>query len=156
MSEILWSPGPDRIAGTNITRFTAMVRERHGMNADDYAALHRWSIENRAAFWSAVWDYGEVIGDRGDGPILIDGDRMPGAKWFPGARLNFAENLLRRCRRRPCNPVPRRGSESVARSASVSSGMRCRCSRRHCADAVLRRSVRGNGDADKFDLPGHI
>ena len=83
MSEILWSPGPDRIAGANITRFTAMVRERHGLNADDYAALHRWSIENRAAFWSAVWDYGEVIGDRGDGPILTDGDRMPGAKWFP-------------------------------------------------------------------------
>ena len=96
MSEILWSPSPARIAGTNIARFTATVRERHGLNADDYGSLHRWSIENRSAFWSAIWEYGSVIGDRGDGLVLVDGDRMPGAKWFPGARLNFAENLLRR------------------------------------------------------------
>ena len=96
MSEILWSPSPARIADTNIARFTAAVRARHGLNADDYASLHRWSIENRPAFWSAIWEYGSVIGDRGDGPVLVDGDRMPGAKWFPGARLNFAENLLRR------------------------------------------------------------
>ena len=96
MAEMLWQPSPDRVADANITRFAAMVRERHGLNAVDYAALHRWSIENRAAFWSALWDYAEIIGDRGDGPVLVDGDRMPGAKWFPGARLNFAENLLRR------------------------------------------------------------
>ena len=96
MAEMLWQPSPDRVADANITRFATLVRERHGLNAVDYAALHRWSIENRAAFWSALWDYGEVVGDRGDGPVLVDGDRMPGAKWFPGARLNFAENLLRR------------------------------------------------------------
>ena len=96
MAQTLWQPSPERIASANLTRFAAMVRERHGLNASDFAALHRWSIDDRAAFWSAVWDYGEVIGDRGDGPILVDGDRMPSAKWFPGARLNFAENLLRR------------------------------------------------------------
>ena len=96
MSEMLWQPSADRIAGTNIARFTSLVRERHGSNADDYTALHRWSIEDRSAFWWAVWEYGAVVGDRGDGPVLVDGDRMPGAKWFPGARLNFAENLLRR------------------------------------------------------------
>ena len=97
MAEMLWQPSPERIADANLTHFAALVRERHGLNAAHYAALHRWSIENRAAFWSALWDYGEVIGDRGDGPVLVDGDRMPGAKWFPDARLNFAENLLRRC-----------------------------------------------------------
>ena len=96
MAEMLWQPSPERIADANLTGFAALVCERHGLNATDYAMLHRWSIENRAAFWSAVWEYGEVIGDRGDGPVLVDGDRMPGAKWFPGARLNFAENLLRR------------------------------------------------------------
>ena len=96
MAEMLWQPSPERVADANLTGFAALVRERHGLNAADYAALHRWSIENRAAFWSAVWEYGEVIGDRGDGPVLVDGDRMPGAQWFPGARLNFAENLLRR------------------------------------------------------------
>ena len=96
MAEMLWHPSPERVADANLTGFAALVRERHGLNATDYASLHRWSIEDRAAFWSAVWEYGEVIGDRGDGPVLVDGDRMPGAKWFPGARLNFAENLLRR------------------------------------------------------------
>ncbi|MDE0456920.1 MAG: acetoacetate--CoA ligase [Chromatiales bacterium] len=96
MAEMLWQPSPERVADANLTGFAALVRERHGLNATDYATLHRWSIENRAAFWSTVWEYGEVIGDRGDGPVLVDGDRMPGAKWFPGARLNFAENLLRR------------------------------------------------------------
>ena len=96
MAEMLWQPSPERVADANLTGFAALVRERHGLNATDYATLHRWSIENRAEFWSSVWEYGEVIGDRGDGPVLVDGDRMPGAKWFPGARLNFAENLLRR------------------------------------------------------------
>ena len=96
MTEMLWQPSPERIADANLTRFAAWVRERHGVDAGDFRALHRWSIEDRPAFWSAIWDYGEVIGDRGDGPVLVDGDRMPGAKWFPGARLNFAENLLRR------------------------------------------------------------
>ena len=96
MAEMLWQPSPERVADANLTGFAALVRERHGLNATDYATLHRWSIENRAEFWSTVWAYGEVIGDRGDGPVLVDGDRMPGAKWFPGARLNFAENLLRR------------------------------------------------------------
>ena len=96
MAEMLWQPSPERVADANLTGFAALVRERHGLNATDYATLHRWSIENRAEFWSTVWEHGEVIGDRGDGPVLVDGDRMPGAKWFPGARLNFAENLLRR------------------------------------------------------------
>ena len=96
MAEMLWQPSPERVADANLTGFAALVRERHGLNATDYATLHRWSIENRAEFWSTVWAYGEVIGDRGDGPVLVDGDRMRGAKWFPGARLNFAENLLRR------------------------------------------------------------
>ena len=96
MAEMLWQPTPDRIADANLTHFAALVRERHGLNAEDYAALHRWSIEDRAAFWSMVWEYGAVIGDRGDGPELVDGHRMPGARWFPGASLNFAENLLRR------------------------------------------------------------
>ena len=96
MAEMLWQPSPERVADANLTGFAALARERHGLNATDYATLHRWSIENRAEFWSTVWEHGEVIGERGDGPVLVDGDRMPGAKWFPGARLNFAENLLRR------------------------------------------------------------
>jgi acetoacetyl-CoA synthetase len=59
-----------------------------------YAELHRWSVEHRENFWSLVWDFCEVRGEKG-ARVLVDGERMPGAHWFPGAKLNFAENMLR-------------------------------------------------------------
>jgi acetoacetyl-CoA synthetase len=91
----LWQPSPERIAQTNLTAFIGFVRERYGVEIGDYAALYRWSIENPERFWQTVWSWGGVIGTPGD-TVVIDKDRMPGAKWFPEARLNFAENLLRR------------------------------------------------------------
>jgi acetoacetyl-CoA synthetase len=89
-----WIPTPERIAAAQLTRFHAFVRER-GAPAGDYAALWRWSVDEPEAFWTAVFDFTGVIGERGAGPVLRDGDRMPGATWFEGTRLNFAENLLR-------------------------------------------------------------
>ena len=85
----LWTPDPARAARTGMAQFAA----RAGGFAD-YAALHRWSIEHRAEFWSLLWDFCGVRGEKG-GRALVDGERMPGAKWFPDAKLNFAENLLR-------------------------------------------------------------
>ena len=90
----LWRPSPERVASTNLARFMRVLGEREGVKLDGYAALHRFSIDNREAFWSAVWDEFGVIGEKGK-RILVD-DRMPGATFFPDARLNFAENLLRR------------------------------------------------------------
>ena len=90
----IWTPSLFRIADANLTRFMSRVEQR-GTPVPDYEALHRWSVERPGEFWDAVWDFGEVAGDRGAGTALEDGDRMPGARWFPGARLNFAENLLR-------------------------------------------------------------
>ncbi|HEV7800880.1 MAG TPA: acetoacetate--CoA ligase [Burkholderiales bacterium] len=95
MEQPLWQPSPERIAQTNLTAFMGLVRERYGVEIGDYAALYRWSIENPERFWQTVWSWGGVIGTPGD-TVVIDKDRMPGAKWFPEARLNFAENLLRR------------------------------------------------------------
>ncbi|MDR3499756.1 MAG: acetoacetate--CoA ligase [Parvibaculum sp.] len=89
----LWRPTPDSIAHTNMAAFMARLTARHGVHLADYAALHRWSVEHREAFWDEIWDYCGVIGEKG-ARILIDGDKMPGAKFFPDARLNFAENLL--------------------------------------------------------------
>ncbi|MFZ1910500.1 MAG: acetoacetate--CoA ligase [Burkholderiales bacterium] len=60
----------------------------------DYAALHRWSVDEREKFWSLLWDFCGVQGDKG-ARALLDGERMPGAQWFPDAKLNFAQNLLR-------------------------------------------------------------
>jgi acetoacetyl-CoA synthetase len=90
----IWTPSLFRIADANLTRFSAFV-ERRGVAAPDYAALHRWSVDEPAAFWEAFWEFSGVAGERGTGPALEDGSRMPGARWFPGAKLNFAENLLR-------------------------------------------------------------
>ena len=84
----LWQPDPQRASQTLLARFMQRAGKR------DWDELHRWSVEHSEAFWNLVWDFCEVRGTR-SGPTLVDGSRMPGAKWFPEARLNFAENLLR-------------------------------------------------------------
>jgi acetoacetyl-CoA synthetase len=89
----IWSPSLFRIADANLTRFMTFVEGR-GPPIPDPDALYRWSIERPGDFWEALWAFADVAGNRGDGPALEHADRMPGARWFPGARLNFAENLL--------------------------------------------------------------
>jgi acetoacetyl-CoA synthetase len=89
----VWTPSLFRIADANLTRFMAFVEAR-GLRVPDHDALYDWSVREPAAFWEALWAFCGVIGERGVGPALVDGDRMPGARWFPGSRLNFAENLL--------------------------------------------------------------
>ena len=93
---ILWEPSRERIEAANLTAFTAFVGERTGFHARDYADLHAWSVRERDAFWDAIWDYAGVIASHKGDRISVDGDRMPGARFFPDARLNFAENLMRR------------------------------------------------------------
>ncbi len=89
----LWTPAPADIEAAPITAFMREAARVSGRGLSDYDDLHRWSIEDREAFWSLVWDYCGVIGEKG-ARVLVDGDRMPGASFFPDARLNFAENLL--------------------------------------------------------------
>ncbi len=84
----LWTPSAERVERSLLARFMREAGQR------DYAALHRWSIENRETFWNLVWAFCAVRGEKG-ATTLLDGDRMPGARWYPGARLNFADNLLR-------------------------------------------------------------
>jgi len=91
----LWMPSPRNIAAANITAFMQHVAGPGGPAGGDYSALYRWSVEQPAAFWCAVWDFCGTTGERG-AAVLEHADRMPGARWFPGARLNYAENLLRR------------------------------------------------------------
>lgn len=91
----LWQPSAERVAQADLTAFMAAAGRRWGRCFDDYEALHRWSVEQPEEFWRFLWEFAEVRGDPG-GQVVADGDRMPGARWFPAARLNFAENLLRR------------------------------------------------------------
>jgi acetoacetyl-CoA synthetase len=94
--EPIWSPSPERIERSQLTRFMRFVRERHRAPVPDYPALHRWSIEFPENFWSALWDFCEIRAQTRATQILEDGNRMPGARWFIDARFNYAENLLRR------------------------------------------------------------
>jgi acetoacetyl-CoA synthetase len=91
----LWTPDPERIARTQVVAFMAEVNRRHDVALGNYRDLHAWSISHPELFWDQVWDFCGVVGDKG-ARRLIAGDRMPGAQFFPDARLNFAENLLRR------------------------------------------------------------
>ena len=91
---ILWQPSERQIAAANITAFHEFARKR-GAPAGDYPALHGWSINEQAAFWNAVWDFCGVIASM-RGERVLTGDGMQAAQFFPDARLNFAENLLRR------------------------------------------------------------
>ena len=92
----IWSPSPERAAATNLARFMACVNARQSKRMTDYADLYRWSVENPAQFWSEVARFADVRwSPRKDAPALENPAAMPGARFFPAARLNFAENLLR-------------------------------------------------------------
>ena len=90
----LWVPDCDRVAAANMTAFARSAEGRWGRALPDYPALHAWSVNEPAAFWASIWELGEVRGEMGS-VVLENGHLMPGARWFPEARLNFAENLLR-------------------------------------------------------------
>ena len=93
----LWRPSQDRIARSALTAFSAFVNERYPEgDVSTYEALYHWSITATDDFWRCIWDYCEVIASEPSDIVVRDADKMPGASWFPDARLNFAENLLRR------------------------------------------------------------
>ncbi|MBV6411184.1 MAG: Acetyl-coenzyme A synthetase [Rhodocyclaceae bacterium] len=90
-----WKPSRQRIAAAKLTAFMRSATRRWGTEFADYEALHRWSVTQPEQFWATLWDFAGVVADKRGARALIDANRMPGAKWFPDARLNFAENLLR-------------------------------------------------------------
>ena len=95
MKTPLWIPTEERKHGANISRFIDHVNEKFSLKIDNYSDLYRWSVENIAAFWGLFWDYAEIQSSRHYDVVVDDLRNFPGAKWFTGARLNFAENLLR-------------------------------------------------------------
>jgi len=91
----LWMPSDERRREANITRFIDKVNMQHELNLKSYAELYQWSVENIPDFWAAVWNFADIKASRHYDQVIEDITKFPGAKWFPGARLNFAENLLR-------------------------------------------------------------
>jgi len=95
MSGPLWQPSPERIASANLTAFMRLVERTHGLKLGSYAAIYDWSVCRPEQFWSAMWRFGGIIASRPWDTVVEDAGKMPGARWFVGSRLNFAENLLR-------------------------------------------------------------
>jgi acetoacetyl-CoA synthetase len=94
MSE-LWRPSPQRIADANLTRFTQCVNARRGTRLSEYGELYAWSLAHPEEFWSELARFADVRADFGAGPVIENPGQMPGARFFPNARLNFAANLLK-------------------------------------------------------------
>ncbi len=96
MNEPLWRPSEERRKAANLTAFMNQAGERWGAAFDDYEALYGWSVREPEKFWLSMWDFAAIIAETQGERVVIDSDKMPGAQWFPDARLNYAENLLRR------------------------------------------------------------
>ncbi|MBN2333110.1 MAG: acetoacetate--CoA ligase [Deltaproteobacteria bacterium] len=95
MKKALWTPSAERIANANLTRYMKYLHAQQGLSFSTYDELYQWSISERADFWESVWNFTNIIASKPYEQVLVDGDKMPGSKWFVGSRLNFAENLLR-------------------------------------------------------------
>ena len=95
MAKLLWQPSDERIKSTNMYRFMHFINEKFNQNFTEYGPLYDWSIKNIPDFWTSMWEFAEIKASKPYDQVIDDVNRMPGAKWFSGARLNFAENLLR-------------------------------------------------------------
>ncbi len=95
MAKPLWQPDQHTLANANITRFAREVSQKHGVKLDGYQELHQWSVDQPQLFWGEFWSFAEIIASEISETVVDGLEKMPGARWFPDARLNFAENLLR-------------------------------------------------------------
>jgi acetoacetyl-CoA synthetase len=95
MGRLLWKPTEDQIKKTNMYRFMQSINEQYGKDFSSYSALYQWSVENIPDFWASLWSFVDVRASISYEQVVDDLTKMPGAKWFTGSKLNFAENLLR-------------------------------------------------------------
>ena len=146
---VLWTPPPDVRERTRVGDYLGWLERTHGLAFDDYDALLRWSIDDLDAFWRSVWDYFAVHSATEPGPGLADA-RMPGASWFPGARLNWAAHCLRLSGRADDDVVIVARSQSRERRALTAAGLRDEVARVRAG--LLRLGVR-RGDRVAAYLP---
>ncbi|MFT3817235.1 MAG: acetoacetate--CoA ligase [Rubrivivax sp.] len=145
--EILWTPSEAQQRASNLHHYQGWLERRHGVRFDDYESLWRWSVDDLDAFWRSIWDHCEVLADGAPEPVL--GQReMPGAQWFPNARLNYAEHVFRMAgddrpalvARREGEPIERVSWAALRRDAGAFA-------------ATLRRLGVGVGDRVASYLP---
>ena len=90
----LWIPSEDRIKNSNLKKYEQFLIEEYDLQFSNFTELHNWSTTELESFWESIWKFSEIIHSKPYDQIL-DKRIMPGAKWFEGSKLNFAENLLR-------------------------------------------------------------
>jgi len=95
MAKRLWTPSEERIKSTNLYRFMNIINKTYRQNFSEFESLYQWSIENISDFWASMWEFANIKFSTPYDQVVDNVGKMPGAKWFSGARLNFAENLLR-------------------------------------------------------------
>ena len=95
IDEPLWIPSPDRVENSQMTQFLDTAEKDFNLTLDSYHDLHQWSVDHPTQFWEAIWSFCDIQASETYEKVLIAEDKFPGAKWFTGSQLNFAENLLR-------------------------------------------------------------
>ena len=95
MAKLLWKPSEERVKGSNMYSFMQYINRRFDRDFSSYDELYQWSVDNISEFWGAMWEFVDIKASSGYQEVIDDVGKMPGANWFAGARLNFAENLLR-------------------------------------------------------------
>lgn len=141
MANMLWQPTTEQIQKSNMYRFMNFVNDKYGQAFTEYTPLYDWSVDNIADFWAALWEFVDIKASVPYTQVIDDVSKMPGAKWFAGARLNFAENLLRY--RDDRTALIFRGEDSVRREMTYAE--------LYAAVARLARSLReaGVGPGDR-------
>jgi acetoacetyl-CoA synthetase len=147
----MWTPSAARVEGSRMRRFQHWAAEHRGVQATTYRDLHEWSVTDLAGFWGAVWEYFDVVASAQPDTVLAD-DSMPGAEWFPGARLNYAENMLRHATQRPDDVAIIGEHETMAASTLTWGQLEAQVA---SLAAELRRLGVGPGDRVAAVLP-HI
>ena len=94
LNPVLWSPSDERIKSSQMYNFINIINKKNNINIQSFTDLHTWSIENKANFWSLIWDFFDVIGSKGVEPYIDPINQMPGSKFFPYGKVNYAENML--------------------------------------------------------------
>ncbi len=95
-TNILWQPNPEKATASQMQEFLKNISKKYQLKNEDYPTLHKWSVENPDKFWGEFWEYSKIKCSQDFSSVVDDFEKMPGAKWFEGARLNYAENLLQR------------------------------------------------------------
>ena len=95
-NELLWKPKLDKKKNTSLYKFIEHINFNHKMEIDNFESLHKWSVNYRSYFWEEVWNFFNIIGEKGKQPYLSPENSLPGTKFFPNGTLNYAENMLKK------------------------------------------------------------